>query len=266
MDKATTQMQSIWYIIFVASFKLYKQIWRKCLPLSIFYSLCWLIYELVIPDYKLIEDKMVKITSGHPGLMILFGILGALSFACLFYQVITLLQKNNTTVGKVLQHGVLRGILAAVSLFIFYIVFTICAYIVLLILKFVPVVGPLIAVILIIGGLFYLLVSLFSWYPLMMEGMGAIAAFKQSFRLSKNSWWRIFCFSLILFLFVMLVYAIIGTLIYVLFNIVYAAPQLSMVFSFIVTVIIAPWVPGVILLQVENLKLAYQANSTFNAD
>ena len=201
-------------------------------------------------------------TSGHPGLMILFGILGALSFACLFYQVITIIQKNTTSANKILQHGVLRGILAAVSLFIFYIVFTICAYIVLLILRFISV-GPLIAVIIIIGGLLYLLVSLFSWYPLMMEGMGPIAAFKQSFRLSKNNWWRTFCFSLILFLFFILVYTIIGTLIYLVFNVMYIIPQLGMAFSLIVTIIIAPWLPGVILLQVENLKIAHQTIPPF---
>jgi hypothetical protein len=241
---------------------LFKTTFKKCLPVTILSGFCVIVTTNLIFKNAFTQAHGAVATSSVAGTVLTslaFNLISMLIMCCVILQIKRVVDKGNTSLSSVLKRGLVRGIISIFSLLLFIIVYYIAVFIVYLVLHFIPVIGSTIAIIIIALASVYLLITIFAWLPLMVDGMSPIKALKKSFDLVKNNWWRTFLLVLFVGVAVMIVEFIIMSISGVSIRaassgMVPSIPVVSLVLVFLVALVFPTWLWGVIWLQIKDLE------------
>lgn len=253
MYQLASQPQSMWRIL-IDSFKLYKESFGRLLFWAILLGIINFLSTWTLSMY-VVEHKYLLVA--NPLIIMLLSLIPISGMTFDIYEVMHQRQPTLMTswsralavwpslVGTLILYSLIFAVYFAVILMIGFL------------LRHVPAMAiPLFFIF--FCAFIYVMVRLFAWYPLIItERQGIFAAFKNSFKNTKGSWWRTFA---LLFV-AMLIIIVVNFAIAILFKgaAFPAADQPQTVGEIIAnicaTVVFIPWLYGVVLLQIHNLDL-----------
>lgn len=255
MFQAPREPSSI-FTVFGNSFRLYKDIVLKVLPWTILIA----IFECISRAHSVVSDNMangVDYSFHMPVLSIIMTILGTILYGCVVYQLWQTMDQKSANLSEVFSKGILRGIIGTISYAIFAAIYGLIIFVVFWLLHFIPVVGELLAFAIIIVSAVFIVTSLISWIPSIIDGENPWSAFKNSFALIKGQWWATFLLLILVCVALFIAYSIIGLI----FGRGVEMPDVTHMTTMnyigivVSSIIIVPWVWSVWVLQTRNLKL-----------
>jgi hypothetical protein len=242
---------------FKTSFELYKHILIKCLPLTLLIGILKAINDTIVPD--LIQTLADKDGLYHfhnlPVSMILLGLASGVLVMSLYYLVINASQNHPVSLADLFSKGLLGGLIALISYALFAVIVGGLMFGLIHLLHFLPSIGHTLSILLIIGCVWYLLIPVAFWLPMVVMTYRPWCMLKLSFKYIYGHWWSSF---LVFLLAVLSIVIVIGVISYILTIIGLSETYTTVILALFGSIFMLPWFMSVIAVQLNNLKLRYE--------
>lgn len=263
MFQTPTQPLSIW-ATFTRSFSLYKASFKKGTP--------WFVILLIVLGVRFFFELLLKsapqLTEAEQftvlGITMIISIFLSLCLSTLLYQINDILHGQNNKFGYILKRGFTRGLILLVTYIVLILLLVIVSVVLFKLLGFFQADAAssghawLVALILIALSCFW--VTFLAWFPLIIiTKLNPWQAFKLSFKLMKGHWWQTVGLIILVAIVAITLYIIAMALLALLWLLHIGFISILLPLG-VGAFFVIPWVISVLLLQVNNLQLAHQAN------
>lgn len=249
--------------VFLNSFSLYKDIFFKVLLWAVLIAICKILINTNI-DYTTVDQQPVPELSAVSAIFVLITML---INSIVMLQIWSVVKNKAMSFLEVFRIGIRRAFIIMVfyTIFVVGVAFVVFLSIVLvsLLLHAIPAVGKVLMILYIIAiGLVctYIVISIFSWVPMVMDGEKVWHAFKRSFQIIKGNWWQTFGLLMMSCAIMVLCSAILGLItvgssVQQLEGLSHMSSIGDYIYTFVSVIVFMPWLLSILVLQTHNLRL-----------